>query len=62
MLLYGRVHRSGELLQAFCAEAGVQSKGKRAAAWSSMLLENMLCELCVGRSSLRIVVVVKRKS
>jgi len=42
MLLYGRVHRSGELLQAFCAEAGAYSKGKRAEAWSSMLLENML--------------------
>jgi hypothetical protein len=42
MLLYGRVHKSGELLQAFCAEAGVYNKGKRADAWSSMLLENML--------------------
>jgi hypothetical protein len=48
MLLYGRVQRSGELLQAFCAEVGVYSKGKRAEAWSIMLLENMLmCELDV---------------
>ena len=42
MLLYGRLHRSGELLQAFWAKTDVQKKGSKAEACSNVLLENIL--------------------
>lgn len=48
MLLYGRLQRAGELLQAFWADTLVEKKGsRRAEACSIVLLENMVMCVCV---------------